>query len=196
MFLLISIKQSFSIREPPPENTLSTWSILFRPVPRQQRKQTKEKTSGNPNFKCFKNSCFFFLLSEALSKQKCCSILKKALYKHNEISKGLLLLTNDALLVWDSGRQYFRKYINQATVNHITWSCLPNSIPHRNGTTLALIKYKFFAESDFRGWHNCWNVPTRLALAQRQSLGGPGWLSLEGSWRSQQIHRGHILCCV
>lgn len=34
--------------------------------------------------------------------------------------------------------------MNQATVNHITWSCLPNSILHRNGSKLALIK--FFTE--------------------------------------------------
>lgn len=93
-FLLISVKQPCSLREPLPENNLSTWNLLFRSVSRQQDKQTKEKPSGNPNFKCFRNSLLFFCLpSEALSKQKCCSILKKALYKHSVTSKDPLLLT-------------------------------------------------------------------------------------------------------
>lgn len=109
MFLLVSLKQPFSIREPLPENTLSTWSLLFRSVSRQQNKQTKAKPSGNPNLRCFRNSLlFFFLPSEALSKQKCCSILKKALlYKHGAISKDPLLLKRwcYVLLVWDSGSE-------------------------------------------------------------------------------------------
>lgn len=55
------------------QRTLAVWSLLLRSVSRQQNKQTKEKPLEIQTLNV--SGTLFFLPWEALSKQKCCSIL-------------------------------------------------------------------------------------------------------------------------
>lgn len=106
MFLLISIKQSFSIREPLPENTLSTWNLLGQFLGNKTSKQRR-----NPlEIQTLNVSGTLCSFSSRLQKQFLSKSVAQYLKRHfanSVIFKDPLLLVRLCymLLVWDSGKE-------------------------------------------------------------------------------------------